>query len=130
MKKWLCVLMVLVLTVCLLTSCDPVLPVNPDTGEASTVQVVCTPNPLPVGQTAELTLKYPDTADTPIVGWETPVVTVLEGKELVSVDGLQITAHQAGTVTIQVETKAMCEFMGMVIDRVTYQTEVEIVIVP
>ncbi len=123
MKKLLCVLLVLLLAVCLLTSCDPVLP-------AEQVTVVCTPNPLAVGQTAELTLQYPDTEGTPIVGWGTPVVTVLEGNDVVATDGLKVTARQPGTARIQTEVKADCAFMGIVIDHPSFSTEVEITVVP
>jgi hypothetical protein len=123
MKKWICVLLVLLLAVCLLTSCDPVLP-------EQKLSVVCTPHPLAIGQTAELTLQYPDTEGTPIVAWGTPLVTVLEGKDIIATDGLQVTAIGTGTARILVEVKADCAFMGIVIDHPSFQTEVEITVAP
>ncbi|MBQ9083492.1 MAG: hypothetical protein IJY28_08340 [Clostridia bacterium] len=125
MKK-MAVLLIFILSLCLLTACDPVLPENPDNGSYGTenhVVVRCNPHPLTAGQTAELTLIYPDTEGTAIAGWDNIRVTVVEGTDIVTVEGVKLTAQKAGTAQILVEVDAQCAFMGIIIDTVTYQTE-------
>lgn len=119
MKKTFGITAILLILVCLLTACDPVLP-------ADTIRVELTPNPLPKGTSAEINIYYPPTDDTAIADWVNPRVEILEGDEIIAVSGLEVTALDPGRALLLVEVDADCTFLGIVIDRVTYSAELEV----
>lgn len=121
MKKWMTFLCAL-FCLCGLTGCDPVLP-------EEGIQAVYAPSPLMEGETAEIQITYPDTANTAVVAWGEPTVTLLAGEEVVEVSGLSVKGLEPGEAKVRVEVQADCSFLGFIIDRPVFSTELTIEVV-
>lgn len=118
-KMFICAVSFLLVCVGLLTACDPVLP-------AGNISADYAPKPLPQGTTAEIELSYPDTTDTAVVGWNDPTVTIVSGEDVVKVSGRSITGLKTGTAVLRVEVKANCSFLGFIIDKPIFTTELHV----
>ena len=114
MKKTIIILCVFILLS--LSSCDPVLP-------NENISAECTPNPLTVGETAEISVKYPDISNTAIKSWEQPNITIISGDDIVSVSGLSVTGLEKGKATLRIEVVSNCSFMGVIIDKPVYSID-------
>lgn len=103
------------------TSCDPVLP-------DESIEVVCSKNPVSVGESLDIQIIYPDTADTAIVEWTEPVIKVLQGEDVISINGMSVTGIKTGTATISVSVKGLCSFYGVIADAPEYVAVLDIVV--
>ena len=121
MKKWIIFLCAL-FCLCGLTGCDPVLP-------EEGVQASYAPSPLMQGETTEIQIAYPDTANTAVVAWAEPVVTLLEGENVAEISGLSIKGLEPGEAKVRVEVQADCSFLGFIIDRPVFSTELTVEVV-
>ena len=101
MRKEYCKMIILALIVATI-GCDPQFP----TGNLKVV----VKKKMQVGDTVELTVIYPDTGGTPVHGWKDQRVDIVEGEDIVYVDGLTITALKPGIVKIVVKANTMDEF--------------------
>lgn len=115
-KKYFIIAILLLLFLNILTACDPVLPTE-------NIDAVYAPSPLIQGASAEINIIYPDTDGTAIVKWTGQSLEVISGDDIVDTSGLTITGLKPGTATLKVSVEANCAFLGIIIDKPVFTTE-------
>ncbi len=122
MKKRAILMGILVLfSLSMLAGCDPVLPTENIVADYE-------PRPLIQGTSADIEIVYPNTDGTPIVKWTDQRVEIIKGNDIVEVSGLTITGLKSGKAVLKIEVKANCAYMGIVIDKPLFATELEVVV--
>lgn len=112
-------IMLLFFSMSMLTGCDPKLP-------AANIAANYTPNPLTHGSSADIEIIYPNTDGTAVVKWTHQDVEIISGSDVVEVSGLSITGLQPGTAILRVSVRANCSFMGLIIDKPVFSTELKV----
>ena len=121
MKKAFFAILISLFCLSILTGCDPVLPTE-------NIVAVYEPKPLIQGNSADIKIIYPDTDGTPIVKWTDHRVEIIKGNDIVEVSGFTITGLKSGSALLKIEVKANCAYMGIVIDKPVFSTELEVVV--
>jgi hypothetical protein len=62
---------------------------------------------IPVGETVDVEILYPNTGGSIVFGWEEQNIIIVSGDDVISISGLAITGIKAGTAVIQVCAKTV-----------------------
>ena len=76
------------------TGCDPVYP----SGKLKVEQI----GPLSQGVSVDIKIIYPNTGGSIVLGWKNQNVEIIDGNEIVAIDGLTVTGLKPGTARIKV----------------------------
>lgn len=93
-KKAIWFVSLLLIGLCILTSCDPIYP----TGKLRVKEV----GPLSQGSSVDIEIIYPNTGGSIVLGWKEQCVEIISGDDIIAVSGLTITGLKSGTASIKV----------------------------
>ena len=82
-----------------LFGCDPIYPI----GNIKVSRI----GSIPVGETVDVEILYPNTGGSIVFGWEEQNIIIVSGDDVISISGLAITGIKAGTAVIQVCAKTV-----------------------
>jgi hypothetical protein len=112
--------MLLLLSLVVLTSCDPVYP--PSNLKVEKME------PLLQGSSVDIEIIYPNTGGSIVLDWKNQTVEIVDGNDIVAISGLTITGLKPGTALIKVSATTVISDEAASVGREekVYFTEIEI----